>query len=78
LLYEVSFLTVSFSQCSDRVLAMKTRDLDELVENPLFVDARCGMVAFRNRINQFASGCQTELPPDPVARHPESERVTFS
>jgi hypothetical protein len=57
---------------------MKTRYLDELVENPLLVDAGCGMVAFRNRIDQFSSGCQTQLPPDSVARHSESERVTFS
>jgi hypothetical protein len=75
---EDPFFTVRLSQCSDRMLTMKTRYFDELVENFFLVDACCGMLAFRNRINQFASGCQTELPPDSVARHSESEGVTFS
>jgi hypothetical protein len=78
LLCSVTLLALNSSQCPDRVLAMKASHLDELVQNPFLIDARSGMIPFRYRFDQFASGCQTELPPDSVARHVESEQVTFS
>jgi hypothetical protein len=68
--------TRSFRQ--NRVLAVKARYFDELIKNLLFVDSRPGLMPFRYRFDQFASGCQTQLPPDFVPRRVESERVTFS
>ena len=34
-----------------------------------FSDRVAGLIPLRDRLDQFSSGCQTQLPPDSVARH---------
>jgi hypothetical protein len=60
------------------VLAVKASYFDELVKNLFLFDSRAGSIPYRDRFDQFSSGCQTQLPPDSVPVHVESERVTFS
>jgi hypothetical protein len=69
---------LGFPQRPDRVLAVKASYFNELVKNLLLFDSRPGLIPIRYRFDQFASGCQTQLPPVSVPRHVESERVTFS
>jgi hypothetical protein len=57
---------------------MKASYFDELVKNLFLFDSRAGSIPYRDRLDQFSSGCQTQLPPDSVSVHVESERVTFS
>lgn len=50
------------------MLAVKAGDLRELVEDLLLVGPVRGAIPLRNGLNQFSSGCQTQLPPAGVAR----------
>jgi hypothetical protein len=72
------FRSGRFAQHPDRVLAMKAGYLNELVEDLFLFYPRSGFVPRRDRCDQFSPGCQTQLPPDSVPLHVESERVTFS
>ena len=67
-----------FSQRSDRMFPVEPCYFDELVEDLSLLGMRGGVIPRRDRLNQFFSGCQTQLPPDSVARHIELRRVTFS
>ena len=68
----------SFSQCPDRMFPVIAGHLAELVKNYLFLRPWRGVIPLRDRLDQFTFGCQTQLPPDSVSRHVETQRVTFS
>jgi len=50
-------------QHSDRVLAVKARYFNELVKNLLLFDSRPTLIPIPYRFDQFACGCETQLPP---------------
>jgi hypothetical protein len=65
-------------QSTNCMLPMKPRHLDELVEDHLLLGPLGRVVPPCYCLDQFSSGCQTQLPPASVARHVESRRVTYS
>src|SRR5438445_818092 len=63
-----SFSPWCFLQHADRVLAMKTRHLDELVKDLFLLVPAGGSIARRHRINQFPPRCHAQLPPQSATR----------
>ena len=64
-------------QHADCVFSVIARNLDELIKNLLLPRPIRGVIPIRDCLDQFSSACQAELPPNSVARHLETRRVTF-